>query len=453
MHKTASKMLSLAGPTSAKSQLISKSWFGADCNNSFGSVFGKPTLQDGAGNPAVLQTIRFWDNGLKWTQIHSAPITFNWGAMDNWVNAAIGAGCDIIYVFGATPTFIASTTNGAGCSNAGSFTNNCCPPTDVGSDGTTASGTDATFKLFVTTLVTRYKGRIKYYELWNEQDSGNFWNGTMQQAVRMGQDAAAIIRSLDPAAIIISPSFHGPTAATFFVNYCTTSVNGIAGWKNFSVVNVHMRASDTNQAGNKNANVDPTCFFNPYNQTLAALQTLKGKGIDLTQYPLWDDENGYIPAQGGSGYPPPITDPFMFAAYVAVGVILRASVLQKNCYYCWTSPQQFEQLQSASAGTAWNTVANLIIGKTVNSSIPATGYSQGNNVFGSPVYTVTVNNGQGMFVWDQSQSCTNASGNEVCTFSPFKYPSGYTKWADIFGNTGNLSGGTVQIGCCPLFLS
>lgn len=427
---------------------ITKAFFAADCNNGFGKGFNQPELLDGIGNPAVLQTIRLWDSGVKWTQVQSAANTYKWTEIDRWVSSCQASGYDIIYVFGATPTFIASSC-GASCSNVSGYTNNCCPPTDVNSDG---SGTDATFKGFVTALVTHYKGQIKYYELWNEQDSSNFWSGSMAQAVRMGQDAASIIRSLDPAATILSPSFHGPTAATFFVNYCTASVNGIPGWKNFDVVTVHMRASDVNQAGNKNANVDPTCFFTAYNQTLSALATLRGKGVDLTGYPLWDDEHGYIGGQGGDGYPPAITDPYMMAAYVAVSTILRASVgLAKQAYYCWTSPQVSEALQGVPAGTAWDTVANLIIGKAVGASNPATAYSQGNNVYGPPVYTAPC--GSGEFVWDMSQTCSNASGSEVCTFSSYIYPPHYSSWADIFGNTGKLSGGSVNIGCCPLYLS
>lgn len=443
---TATETLVLTGTAPTTGSVFSVDKLGADCNNGFGSQFNTTPLQDGLGKPAVLKTIRLWDNGLKWAQLQSAAGTYNFSQLLKWVKACQGAGYDMIYTFGCTPTFIANAANGgSGCSNPTGSSNTCCPPTDVNTDG---SGTDATLKAFFTALIQAVGvGVIKYYELGNEWDAKNFFNGTIQQAVRMGQDAAAIIRSLDPNAVILSPSFHGPTAASFFVSYCETVVNGIPGWKNFDVVNVHMRASDTNQAGNKNANVDPTCFFTAYNQTLAALQTLKANKIDLTAYPLWDDEHGYIPGQGGDGYPPVITDSKMLAAYVAVSLLLRASVgLAKDCYYSWTSNNGQESLQNNDSGTAWNTVANLLIGKTIGPSTPATGYSLGNNQFGPPIFTVPINGGQGLWVWDQSQQ-------SATTFSTFKYPSGYTKWQDIFGGSGTLSGGTVQIGCCPLYLS
>ena len=373
------------------------------------------------------------------------------GPLKNYVSGAQQYGYDIIYTIGSVPTFIASQCFGAGgdaCSNPTGWTNTCCPPTDVNADG---SGTDATFKAFITALITNIgPGVIKYYELWNEQDSKNFWNGTIQQAVRMGQDAAAIIRSMDPTAQILSPSFHGPTASTFFVNYCTTVVNGIYGWQNFNIVNCHMYGFGV--VGNQNPNVDPTNFYVPYNLTLEALGVLLNDGIDLTGYPLWDSEHA-DESQGGSGYPAVITDEYMMAGYVAVSSILRAAVgLSKQVYFQWND-QGIQALQSTPAGTAWNTVANILIGNRINGSIPNTGYSLGNNNYlASSVYTVTVNNGVGLFVWDQQQTCSAASGSEVCTYSSFAYPNGFTKWNDIFGNTGALSGGTVNIGCCPLYL-
>lgn len=443
-----SKQLGLLVSSSSTSNPITLDFFGADCNNAIGSG-----LVDSGNNPAQLKTIRFWDSGVKWAQLQSSAGVYNFTPLDNWITACQKFGYDIIYVFGATPTFIASKCSGAGnCSDPVGFTNTCCPPSDVNSDG---SGTDATFKAFVTALINHVKpGTIKYYELWNEQDSGNFWSGNMSQAVRMGQDAATIIRSLDPNATIISPSFHGPTASTFFVNYCTTKVNGLFGWQNFDVVNCHMRASDTNQAGNKNANVDPTCFYTPYNQTLSALTTLKNQGIDLTKYPLWDDEHGYIPGQGGDGYPPAITDAYVFASYVAISSILRASVpLSKQVYYCWTSANQFEKLQNNFSGTAWNGVANILINHSVNGSVPNTAYSHGSNVYGPSVYTVTVDNGKGLFVWDMAQTYNVVNGKETPTYSSFVYPNGYTRWVDMFGDGGNLSGGMVNIGIMPIYLS
>src|SRR6202000_884775 len=46
---------------------------------------------------------------------------------------------------------------------------------------------------------------IKYWEIWNEPHNAFFWTGTFPQMVRMTKDAASIIKSIDPDALIISP--------------------------------------------------------------------------------------------------------------------------------------------------------------------------------------------------------------------------------------------------------
>jgi hypothetical protein len=62
---------------------------------------------------------------------------------------------------------------------------------------------------WVRAVATRYKGRIRYYELWNETDAWNWWSGTTPQMVQMARVAYPIIKSVDPRAIVVSPSPQG----------------------------------------------------------------------------------------------------------------------------------------------------------------------------------------------------------------------------------------------------
>ena len=133
----------------------------------------------------------------------------------------------------------------------------------------------------MTALVTHAAGRISYYELWNEPDCKCFWSGTTAQLVRMGKDAAAIIRSLDPNAKILSPSAHGPTMATWFDGYVAAG-----GAANFDIVNVHMR-------GQNGTNGRPEAFLTVYGQVIAETQKR-----NLTSLPLWDDEHGILSGSG-----------------------------------------------------------------------------------------------------------------------------------------------------------
>ena len=180
---------------------IQQSFFGADF---VGSNIWPPT--DGLGNVATLASMRLWGGNVMWSQINTASGVYDWTNMDTWISEAQGETWDVVYTFGDTPQWAGSIPAGNPCLVvAGPYS--CSPPNDLNSDGT---GTDADWQNFVTALVTRYKGEIAFYELWDEPDCTCYWAGTTAQIVRMGSDAAAIIRSIDPNARILSPSFHGP---------------------------------------------------------------------------------------------------------------------------------------------------------------------------------------------------------------------------------------------------
>ena len=62
------------------------------------------------------------------------------------------------------------------------------------------------WRSYVRQIVSRYKGRIAAYEIWNEPNLQQYWIGDTDQLVAMTKDAHDIIKSIDPAAILVSPS-------------------------------------------------------------------------------------------------------------------------------------------------------------------------------------------------------------------------------------------------------
>jgi hypothetical protein len=59
---------------------------------------------------------------------------------------------------------------------------------------------------YVRTVVSRYKGHIQAYEIWNEPNLQDFWTGTTDQMLVLTKEASNIIHGLDPQAIVVSPS-------------------------------------------------------------------------------------------------------------------------------------------------------------------------------------------------------------------------------------------------------
>jgi Putative Ig domain len=403
-EQTAAKSLTLSVSSATTGGTVSVSFFGADYNGN--NPWPGTT---GQGQAATLGGIRLWDDGLKWSEVNTASGVYDWTELDNWLGDAEATGQDVLYTFGATPQFATAGAPPGMCNSPGPYA--CMPPSDVNSDGT---GTDAYWQSFVTALVTHAAGRIAFYELWNEPDCTCFWDGTEAQLVRMGADAAAIIRSLDPAAKILSPSAHGPTMATWFDGYIAAG-----GAPNFDIVNVHMRGQD-------GTNSNPLAFLTVYGQVQTELQKR-----NLTKLPLWDDEHGINPGQG-------LTDPDMLAGYASVSLLLRAGVgLQRQYIYTWDDAVPYG-FQNNLSGTAWNVTASWLIGNSISACAP-----NSNGV----VYTCALSNG--LAVWDSSQTCSDG----VCTTSNYAYPSGYAYYHDIAGNRYSLTGSTVPIGYQPILLA
>ena len=53
----------------------------------------------------------------------------------------------------------------------------------------------ADYEAFITSVVQRYCGKIKYYEPWNEPNSPIFWDGTNAQMLSMAKDVSQIAKN------------------------------------------------------------------------------------------------------------------------------------------------------------------------------------------------------------------------------------------------------------------
>ena len=179
-----------AGATAAQSP-VSSSFFGITVNSSV-TKWPVPVAFGTAGKTAAGSTTV----GTYWAALEPSNGTYNWTPMDNLVSAAKAAGVNtIMYTFFETPQWASSNSTQA-CSatqNAGVY--GCAAPPKNIND----------WDAFVTAVATRYKGEIQYYELWNEPNVSTEFSGTVQQMVTMAQSAYSIIKSIDPAATVLSP--------------------------------------------------------------------------------------------------------------------------------------------------------------------------------------------------------------------------------------------------------
>jgi hypothetical protein len=125
---------------------------------------------------------RLWDTGTRWRDIETSNGTFNWTRLDLYVDEAVDAGQEMIYTMGITPSW----ANGGDDSQ---------PPTDI-----------EDWRDYVQEIGNRYAGVIKYWEVWNEVDTGNFWTGTHAEMLELAEVAYDELKAIDPTNQILTPN-------------------------------------------------------------------------------------------------------------------------------------------------------------------------------------------------------------------------------------------------------
>lgn len=142
--------------------------------------------------------LRLWDSGAVWKYMaregpngivrgpdgvdrYELNIPLSTALEDN-ISYASRIGAEIMFTFGRPPVY--SVVKG---------TDNV--PTPEAWEG------------FVRQTVAEARGRIKYWELWNEPAYPEYWSGTPEELVEQSRVAYQIIKELQSDAVVLSPSF------------------------------------------------------------------------------------------------------------------------------------------------------------------------------------------------------------------------------------------------------
>lgn len=145
-----------------------------------------------SGWPSIkFKSIRLWDSGVRWDIIEKENNVFDFKTLDAYVRAAVEHNVDVLYTLGMTPTWASSRPNELSV---------------YGKLGISAEPADIElWKRYIRKIVERYKGKIKYYEVWNEPAAKGFFSGDILTLIKMTQEAHAIIKSVNPTAKIVCP--------------------------------------------------------------------------------------------------------------------------------------------------------------------------------------------------------------------------------------------------------
>ncbi len=351
---------------------------------------------------------------VNWAYSEPQRGVYNWANLDAWVATAQSHNVDYFFSNDQVPQWAASNTS-------------TCSPTYPGSNVTGCSSGVSNIQDwddFVTALVTRYKGKIKIYELWNEPNT--YFSGTYAEMVQLTQHMHDIVRSIDPNAIIVAPSYTCSSAS--FPEYagCVSSLDGYlnaGGVTDVDAVPLHGYPHHDNQTAEAIITTIGTY------QQIMAKHGLSGKE-------LWDTEGSW----GDSSYSTCCQNASadQQVAFVARHYLLHWSAgVTRYYWYSWDN-SGWGTLWDPSGGTH---AAGVAYGQVYNWMVGAT-MTQACAIQSGTVWTCTLtrpNGYTGLVVW-------NTAGN-----SSYNAASNFSTYRDLTGKSSAITG-TLTIGPKPILL-
>ena len=268
---------------------------------------------------APFGSLRLWDNGTGWSQIELSKGEFKWDNLEGaLINASSKGMTDILYVLGTTPEW-ASTQAGAD---------------DYPQPGAASAPADLNdWDEWVTAVVENFGDQISAYQIWNEANLKNFYNGTPAEMADMTKRAYDIIKAGDPDALVVAPSPSTRIEASFdrfFPEYLAELET--RGWP-VDVWTVH------SYPDGQGTPVNRTELIERFTESLTA--------AGAPELPIWDTEVNYGIAGPGDIPGTEITGPD------AAGYVVRTYIddlrlgIDRSYWYIWSlKPLDFLGIQA-----------------------------------------------------------------------------------------------------------
>lgn len=283
---------------------------------------------------------RLWDAGTLWIDIEPNAGTLDFSRLDRYVSMAALTSSEILLPFGMTPAWASARPEEKGVYRRGD---------------TAEPRSMKDWENHVREVASRYKGRIRHYELWNEVNAGTgFFSGTPEAMFALQKSAYAIVKQIDPDAIFVAPSSVGesPHQLRWFEDYLA-----LGAAKHADVIAYH--------------------FYQPRKKPEAILELAQKVRAAMTRQgaghlPLWNTESGYRMALGQTGKAVaadgswPALDAATAEAYVARALILGWwAGIDRFYWYAWDN-RELGFVNAAGetmpAGRAYLSVARWMTG-------------------------------------------------------------------------------------------
>jgi hypothetical protein len=368
------------------------------------SLFGMHIHRIGSGTPWPVVPMagwRLWDAHVTWLDLEPRKGQWRFDTLDKYLSAAEGHHAEVLLVLGLSPRWASARPDEQSVYGPGA----AAEPNDL-----------EDWRAYVTAVVNHCGARVRAYEIWNEPNLKPFWSGSTDRLVILTREASQIIRSINPEAIIVSPSATAGYGTKWLAEFLSKG-----GGQYVDVIGYHFYV-----------NPEPPEAMLPIIQQIRQIMTANGADTK----PLWDTEIGW-------SKPKPFLSEELAAAYLARSYILNwAAGVQRLYWYAWDN-HTWVALQTVEddnqtlkpAGQAYGVIQKWLIGSRMdwcNQDTDHTWKCQLNRN-GSPQW----------IIWNPDET------------KPFAIP---TSWhvnyiTALLGQPLLFSGSTVETGPTPSILS
>jgi hypothetical protein len=272
---------------------------------------------------------RLWDAGVNWPDLQPNKEQWQFGRLDRYIAMAQQHGTSILLPLGGSPTW-ASARPQVGSHYSPGFT---AEPANLDD-----------WRTFVRTVVTRYKGRIQAYEIWNEPNLKDFWSGTTDQMLTLTKEASQIIHSVDPGAIVVSPSATAEWGIPWLAEFLKKG-----GGQYVDVIGFHLYLDPPTKSPEE---IVP--FIQHVRRTISE--------NNLGNMPLWNTESGVI------GPPRFDSDDAAGGFLARVYILAWAAGVQRFYWYAWDNQgmalKTYDEANHtvAPAGYAYKVMEQWLVG-------------------------------------------------------------------------------------------
>jgi len=356
-------------------------------------------------------TLRLWDSGTSWTALEPLKGVWNWQPLDIWVAAAEQHGApDILLTLGQTPPWASTNPDDVNYIGAGAP----APPADI-----------QDWRDYITAVAQRYKGRIRYYEIWNEPNDPTYYTGTVAELAQLTAAAYSILKSTDPGNTVLSPAAYMP-------GYLDQLLQAGIG-SNVDMIAFHV-------------------YETPPESTAAAIANVRlvMAAHGVSAMPLWDTEG----ASGDATVPEDLAAAYLVRKYL---VDLAFGSIRYDWYawgkattFCVGTEENNPQVLT-KAGQAFGILLNWLHGASLTgASIDSSGtwqigltWQRDAALTSTSTERPTARASEGLIVWNPTTTVQFAIPGTLQHVSQ----------QDIFGNTTPVDGNTVTVGNSPLLIT